>query len=138
MLKSDIGIAFCLNAGDDFVPQHAGLHHVALFSRGHAVLAGAGELESDAGTVRRCRGWSDRPVPGHRLRTSGAGDHHRAHGHREHVVAVGGGGDITHYKELFEKTKAEAVGSASIFHFTQFTPLDIKNEIKKLNVPVRI
>jgi cyclase len=54
------------------------------------------------------------------------------------VIAVGGGGDITHYKELFEKTKAEAVGSASIFHFTQFTPLDIKNEIKKLNVPVRI
>ncbi len=54
------------------------------------------------------------------------------------VITVGGGGEMKHYAELFSKTKVEAVGSASIFHFTQFTPLDIKNEIKKLNVPVRI
>lgn len=54
------------------------------------------------------------------------------------VIAVGGGGEMQHYANLFANTKLEAVGSASIFHFTQFTPLDIKNEIKKLNVPVRI
>lgn len=54
------------------------------------------------------------------------------------VIAVGGGGEMKDYTELFSKTKIEAVGSASIFHFTQFTPLDIKNEIKKMNVPVRI
>lgn len=54
------------------------------------------------------------------------------------VIAVGGGGEMKHYADLFSKTKVEAVGSASIFHFTQFTPLDIKNEVKKLNVPVRI
>lgn len=54
------------------------------------------------------------------------------------VIAVGGGGEMEHYTELFTKTKTEAVGSASIFHFTQFTPLDIKNEIKKMNIPVRI
>lgn len=54
------------------------------------------------------------------------------------VIAVGGGGEMKHYADLFSKTKMEAVGSASIFHFTQFTPLDIKNEVKKLNVPVRI
>lgn len=54
------------------------------------------------------------------------------------VIAVGGGGDMTHYSDLFTKTKTEAVGSASIFHFTQYTPLDIKNEIKKINIPVRI
>lgn len=54
------------------------------------------------------------------------------------VIAVGGGGDKSHYTTLFSNTKVEAVGSASIFHFTQFTPLDIKNEIKKLNIPVRI
>jgi len=54
------------------------------------------------------------------------------------VVAVGGGGNMEHYNELFSKTKVKAVGSASIFHFTQFTPLDIKNELKTINVPVRI
>ena len=74
-----------------------GVHHVA--PRGLGVrrptsrASGGRPVQcrrgADTGTVRRCRGWSDRPVPGHRLRTSGAGHHHRAHGHREHVVAVG-------------------------------------------------
>lgn len=54
------------------------------------------------------------------------------------VIAVGGGGNMEHYNELFSKTSVQAVGSASIFHFTQFTPLDIKNELKAINVPVRI
>ncbi|HTN20538.1 MAG TPA: imidazole glycerol phosphate synthase cyclase subunit [Pelobium sp.] len=54
------------------------------------------------------------------------------------VIAAGGGGNMDHYKELFTKTKVKAVGSASIFHFTQFTPLDIKNELIKINIPVRI
>jgi cyclase len=54
------------------------------------------------------------------------------------VIAVGGGGHLSHYRELFSKTPVEAVGSASIFHFTQFTPLDIKKEIASLGKPVRI
>lgn len=54
------------------------------------------------------------------------------------VIAVGGGGNMSHYSKLFSETKVEAVGSASIFHFTQFTPLDIKNELNKINIPVRI
>lgn len=54
------------------------------------------------------------------------------------LIAVGGGGDIEHYNELFSKTSIQAVGSASIFHFTQHTPLDIKNELKSINIPVRI
>ncbi|MNR47080.1 Imidazole glycerol phosphate synthase subunit HisF [compost metagenome] len=54
------------------------------------------------------------------------------------IVAVGGGGDMQHYSELFSKTNVQAVGSASIFHFTQHTPLDIKNELKSINIPVRI
>ena len=32
----------------DFLPQHAGLHHVVLFRRGHLVAALAGEVEGDA------------------------------------------------------------------------------------------
>jgi len=54
------------------------------------------------------------------------------------LVCVGGGGELSHYKELFENTPCEAVGSASIFHFTQYTPLDIKNTLKEIGKPVRI
>ncbi|WP_306353556.1 imidazole glycerol phosphate synthase subunit HisF [Flavobacterium sp. '19STA2R22 D10 B1'] len=54
------------------------------------------------------------------------------------IVAVGGGGEMKHYNALFSETNVKAVGSASIFHFTQFTPLDIKNELKNINIPVRI
>ena len=54
------------------------------------------------------------------------------------IIAAGGGGNIEHYNALFSKTNVRAVGSASIFHFTQYTPLDIKNELKKINIPVRI
>ncbi len=54
------------------------------------------------------------------------------------IIAAGGGGNMDHYKELFEKTSLEAVGSASIFHFTQFTPLDIKQQLQNIGKPVRI
>ena len=54
------------------------------------------------------------------------------------IIAVGGGGTLAHYNDLFSKTSIQAVGSASIFHFTQFTPLDIKMELEKINKPVRI
>lgn len=54
------------------------------------------------------------------------------------IIAVGGGGALDHYRSLFSETSVEAVGSASIFHFTQFTPNDIKLELKAINKPVRI
>jgi cyclase len=54
------------------------------------------------------------------------------------IVYVGGGGDMSHYNNLFEQTDCNAIGSASIFHFTQYTPLDIKNTLKKLGKPVRL
>ena len=54
------------------------------------------------------------------------------------VVYVGGGGNLEHYEELFTKTTCNAVGSASIFHFTQHTPLDIKTRLKNIGKPVRI
>lgn len=54
------------------------------------------------------------------------------------IIVVGGGGKMNHYHELFDKTNVEAVGSASIFFFTQFTPLDIKMTLKTLGKPVRI
>jgi cyclase len=54
------------------------------------------------------------------------------------IVYVGGGGNLDHYEDLFSKTACNAVGSASIFHFTQYTPLDIKNRLKSIGKPVRI
>ncbi len=74
MFKGHIGIAFGLNAGDDFVPQHTGFHHVALFSRGYAVLAGAGEFESDAGDALDFIGVIDLRVDGALLAVAEIGD----------------------------------------------------------------
>jgi cyclase len=54
------------------------------------------------------------------------------------VVMVGGGGNLNHYEELFTQTNCEAVGSSSIFHFTQFTPLDIKLKLSEMGKLVRI
>ena len=53
------------------------------------------------------------------------------------IVAAGGGGKPEHYSTLLNKTSINAVASSSIFHFTQYTPLDLKNELKKFNFPVR-
>jgi cyclase len=54
------------------------------------------------------------------------------------VIAVGGGGNMQHYHDLFQSTNVEAVGSASIFHFTRYTPLDIKLQLQSIGKPVRI
>ena len=54
------------------------------------------------------------------------------------IVAVGGAGNPEHFKELFSKTNIEAVGAASIFYFTRFTPHDIKQAIEGVGKPVRI
>lgn len=54
------------------------------------------------------------------------------------IVAAGGGGKPEHFTELFSKTGVEAVAAASIFHFTQYTPNDIKEEIARIGKPVRM
>lgn len=54
------------------------------------------------------------------------------------LIAVGGAGNLKHFEELFEQTSCQAVGASSIFHFTQYTPLDIKQTLKKMNQPVRL
>jgi cyclase len=54
------------------------------------------------------------------------------------IVMAGGGGNLDHYASLFSETSCEAVASASIFHFTQYTPLDIKNTLKEIGKPVRL
>jgi len=54
------------------------------------------------------------------------------------IVAVGGAGEPRHVFDLFSKTNIEAMGAASIFHFTQYTPRDLKMAIESTGKPVRI
>jgi imidazole glycerol-phosphate synthase subunit HisF len=53
------------------------------------------------------------------------------------IVVSGGAGEPAHFKELFSKTNIEAVGAASIFYFTRYTPYDIKQAIESVGKPVR-
>lgn len=54
------------------------------------------------------------------------------------MVVVGGGGEPSHFRTLFEGTRCEAVGASSVYHFTQFTPLDVKKELREAGKMVRL
>ena len=54
------------------------------------------------------------------------------------MVVVGGGGEPRHFRTLFDETRCEAVGASSVYHFTQFTPLDVKRELKGAGKMVRL
>ncbi len=54
------------------------------------------------------------------------------------TIIVGGAGKLEHFIELYKSNYNGGVGASSIFHFTQFTPKEVKNAINKINIPVRI
>jgi len=54
------------------------------------------------------------------------------------VIASGGVGNLEHIYEGFKEGGASAVLAASVFHYKQFTIKDVKNYLKKKNIPVRI
>ncbi len=55
------------------------------------------------------------------------------------VIASGGAGNIQHFIELFNALpKVDAGLAASIFHFGQVRIDELKNELRKNNIPVRI
>lgn len=54
------------------------------------------------------------------------------------IVVTGGAGEPVHVKELFSKTNIEAVGAASIFYFSRYTPYDLKKAIESVGKPVRL
>jgi imidazole glycerol-phosphate synthase subunit HisF len=54
------------------------------------------------------------------------------------VIASGGGGTMQHFKEIFEKGKADAALAASIFHFKEITIPELKGYLHKQNISVRI
>ena len=54
------------------------------------------------------------------------------------VIASGGVGSIEHFYEGAKVGKADALLAASVFHFNEFSIMDVKNYLKEKNIEVRI
>ncbi|MDD4699161.1 MAG: imidazole glycerol phosphate synthase subunit HisF [Oscillospiraceae bacterium] len=54
------------------------------------------------------------------------------------VIASGGAGSLTHFKDVFEKANADAALAASLFHFKELEISDLKKYLKNNNIAVRI
>ena len=54
------------------------------------------------------------------------------------VIASGGAGLPEHFSETFTYGLADAALAASIFHFGEIAIADLKNFLKRQNIPVRI
>ena len=54
------------------------------------------------------------------------------------VIASGGAAGAKHMLEVLRNSNVSALCAASIFHFTEITPLDIKKELLDFGIPVRI
>lgn len=54
------------------------------------------------------------------------------------VIASGGVGSIHHFYEGVIIGKADALLAASVFHFNEFSIMDVKNYLKEKNIEVRI
>ena len=54
------------------------------------------------------------------------------------IIASGGAGTIKHFADTFTIGKADAALAASVFHFGEIEILDLKKELKRNNIPVRI
>lgn len=54
------------------------------------------------------------------------------------VIAAGGAGKPEHFVEAVLKGGARALSAASIFHFTEYTPRDVKEVMEKEGIPVRL
>ena len=54
------------------------------------------------------------------------------------VIASGGAGSIQHFIDVFKKAGADAALAASIFHFGEIAIRDVKTELEKAEIPVRI
>jgi len=54
------------------------------------------------------------------------------------VIASGGAGTIQHFVDTFKDGKADAALAASVFHFKEIEIADLKAELKKQGIAVRI
>ena len=54
------------------------------------------------------------------------------------LIASGGAGNISHFVDAFKKGKADAALAASVFHFKEIEIFDLKKELKKEGISVRL
>jgi cyclase len=54
------------------------------------------------------------------------------------VIASGGAGELSHFKDAITLANADAVLVASLFHYGVYTVRDVKEYLMKENIPVRI
>lgn len=54
------------------------------------------------------------------------------------VIASGGAGKTEHFIEVFNKTGVDAALAASVFHFGEIPIPELKQELHKHNIPVRL
>jgi cyclase len=54
------------------------------------------------------------------------------------IIASGGAGNMQHFTDTFIDGKADAALAASVFHFKEIKIVDLKNELKRNNIAVRL
>ena len=54
------------------------------------------------------------------------------------IIASGGAGNMQHFVDTFTKGKSDAALAASIFHFKEIEIKDLKEELHKNEIPVRL
>ena len=54
------------------------------------------------------------------------------------VIASGGAGNMEHFFDTFTEGFADAALAASIFHFKEISILDLKQFLKRKNIPIRL
>lgn len=54
------------------------------------------------------------------------------------IIASGGAGTMQHFADTFKEGKADAALAASVFHFGEMEIRDLKEELKRQDIPVRL
>jgi cyclase len=54
------------------------------------------------------------------------------------IIASGGAGTMAHFVDAFKIGKADAALAASVFHFGEMAIVDLKNELKNNQIPIRL
>ena len=54
------------------------------------------------------------------------------------IIASGGAGSMEHFTEVFQKANVDAALAASVFHYGEILIPDLKQELKRNHIPVRI
>lgn len=54
------------------------------------------------------------------------------------VIASGGAGTVSHFKDALTEGGADAVLAASLFHYKELTIRELKEYLQQENIPVRL